>query len=68
LRQADTYSEVGLDKSNALPISSDPLNLRVPDEMFAEQAATLELAGFTTSLLPEGLLADGRPLRGIPKA
>lgn len=45
---------------------ADPLNPRLPDEIFSDQMAALAGAGLSTSLLPDSVLAEGRPLRGIP--
>src|SRR4051794_39399037 len=45
---------------------SDALNPRLADELFSGQMAALAEAGFSTSLVPDSVLAEGRPLRGVP--
>ena len=46
---------------------SDPLDVRAPDEFFGEQLVALGEAGFSTSVFPESVLANGKPLKGIPE-
>lgn len=47
---------------------SHPLKASVIDEMFAEQAAGLTDAGFTTSPCSDAMIAGERPMRPIPSA
>jgi len=46
---------------------SDPLDVRAPDEFFGEQLVALGDAGFSTSVFPESVLAEGKSLKGIPE-
>jgi hypothetical protein len=45
---------------------NDPTNPRSPDEFFSEQLTALVEAGFSTSLLPYGVVEEGTSLSGIP--
>src|SRR3954467_12499380 len=46
---------------------SDSLDPRSPDDIFVEQLAALNEVGFSTSLLPEEVLVEGKRLKGIPQ-
>src|SRR4051812_48211522 len=45
---------------------SHPLRATAVEEIFADQLAALSHAGFSTSLCPDSVIQDGRPLRNVP--
>jgi hypothetical protein len=47
-------------------LPTDPLTPTAVDEIFADQRATLQASGFSTSLCPDSVIHLGKPLRGIP--
>lgn len=45
---------------------SDPFSPRAADELFREQMSALTEAGFSASVVPDTVVEEGKPLRGIP--
>lgn len=43
-----------------------PLRSTVVEEMFADQLAGLEAAGYSTSLCPDSVIQENKPLRNVP--
>jgi hypothetical protein len=45
---------------------SHPLRPTLVEEIFADQFAAVQAAGFSASLCPDSVIQDGKPLRSIP--
>jgi hypothetical protein len=43
-----------------------PLRSTAVEEMFADQLAALSEAGFSTSVCPDPVIREGKPLRNVP--